>query len=313
MHVWTGPAEVPDDLPRTALTVGTFDGVHRGHRILIDQVVARREVGLLPVAVTFDPHPMRVLRPELAPPMLASLPRRLELFEAAGLAGTLVLPFTRELSAQTAADFARFVLRDPMHAAHVLVGRNFRFGHRAAGDVAMLGDLGADLDFSVTVVDLAGWTGGPVCSSTVIRELVAAGEVAAAARALGHPHRLSGPVVTGDARGRDLGFPTANLNCAPELALPADGVYAGWASRPGGPEREWAAAISVGTNPTFDGTTRRVEAYLLDAQPALDLYGSALHLDLVDRVRGMHRFDTVEELVAQMHDDVARTRARLLP
>lgn len=311
MLVWTGVDEVPDDLPRTALTIGTFDGVHRGHRILIDQVVARREAGLLPVAVTFDPHPMRVLRPELAPPMLCTLSRRLELFEAAGLAGVLVLPFTRELSAQSAQDFAQVVLHDTMRAGQVLVGRNFRFGHRAAGDVALLAELGGDLDFEVTVVELAGWASGDVCSSTVIRELVAAGDVAAATQALGHLHRLSGPVVAGDRRGRDLGFPTANLELPEHLALPADGVYAGWASLPGGPERAWRAAISVGTNPTFDGRVRRVEAFLLDAEPTLDLYGSVLQLDLVERIRGMQRFDSVDELVTQMGLDVEQTRSLL--
>ena len=208
MHVWRGCDEVPTDLPATSVTIGAFDGVHRGHRVLLDRAVAEAADGLLPVAVTFDPHPLSVIRPDMAPPLLTSMAHRLEIFEAEGIGGVLILQFTAELAAESAERFASRVLADTLNARHVVVGRNFRFGHRAAGDVALLAELGRELGFDVTVVDLEplGARGqasrGPdepvAVSSTEIRALVAAGDVAGAAAALGRSHRVSG---LGRARG----------------------------------------------------------------------------------------------------------------
>ena len=314
---------MPDDLPATSVTIGTFDGVHAGHRVLLDRVVADGQAGLLPVAVTFDPHPLSVVRPELAPPLLTTVGHRVELLAQVGLDGVLVLPFTRERAHQEAADFVRDVLVEELHARHVVVGRNFRFGHRAAGDVALLVAMGTELGFTVTALELVPLPADPagavvaegpeeVClSSTEIRRMVAAGDVEAAARALGRPHRVSGPVVTGDRRGRDLGFPTANLAVDPALAIPADGVYAGRVRFSGIPERWWPAAVSVGSNPTFEAAARRVEAFAIDAPEELDVYGQVADLDFEVRLRGMERFAHVAELVDQMARDVEAAREAL--
>ena len=318
MHVWTATA--PPGIPPTAVTIGTFDGVHRGHRMLIDRVVADGP-DLLPVVLTFDPHPMAVIRPELAPPLLTTMPRRLELFAEAGVGATLVLPFTAELAAESAERFATRVLAEELGAQHVVVGRNFRFGHRAAGDVVLLTELGRELGFTVTVVDLAplpgagsesggapAEPGSTAVSSTAVRAMIAEGDVAGAARALGRPHRITGTVVHGDHRGRELGYPTANLDPIPGLAIPADGVYAARLRASGDPAGWRPAAVSVGTNPTFDGESRRVEAYVLDAPAGFDVYGAEVDLDLVAHLRPMLRFEGVEALLGAMSDDVARTR-----
>jgi riboflavin kinase/FMN adenylyltransferase len=322
MHVWRGCDEVPTDLLPTSVTIGAFDGVHRGHRVLIDRAVAEAATdGLLPVAVTFDPHPLSVIRPDLAPLLLTSMAHRLEVFEVEGIGGVLVIEFTAELAEESAERFASRVLADTLNAGQVVVGRNFRFGHRAAGDVALLTELGRELGFAVTVVDLeplndqgaaSAGAGGPVAvSSTEIRALVAAGDVAGAAAALGRPHRVSGPVVHGDQRGRDLGYPTANVDVAYLMAVPCDGVYAGHFRADGEPGIWRPAAISVGTNPTFDGEARRVEAYVLDPPNGYDVYGQWADIEFVERIRPMQRFDSVGDLIIQMADDVHRTRAVL--
>lgn len=314
MQTWLGCDRVPRDLPPTSVTIGTFDGVHRGHRALLEQVVADSADGLLPVAVTFDPHPMAVLRPDLAPLMLTTLQHRLELLAAAGLGGVLVERFTTQLAAESAERFATRVLAETLGARRVLVGGNFRFGHRAAGDVALLARLGRALGFDVHVVDLEllGSSGGdvPAVSSTAIRAMVAEGDVAGAARALGRPHRVSGHVVPGDRRGRELGYPTANLHVPSELALPADGVYAAWFRT--SEDLLWRpAAVSVGTNPTFSGESRRVEVFVIDAPAMYDVYDQDADVDFSARIRPMTRFASVAALVAQMGSDVAQAR-RLL-
>jgi riboflavin kinase/FMN adenylyltransferase len=311
MHFWRGCDEVPPELPPTSVTVGTFDGVHRGHHLLLDRVVADAADGSMPVAVTFDPHPLAVIRPDQAPALLTSIPHRLELFADAGIQGVLAIRFTPELAAESAEHFATRVLAQTLNARHVVVGRNFRFGHRAAGDVVTLEELGRELGFQVTVVDLEPLDGRTAVSSTAVRAMVAAGDVAAAAEALGRPHRVSGTVVTGDRRGRELGYPTANLDVAAGTAIPADGVYAGWLRGQGEPETWRRAAISVGTNPTFDGVDRRVEAYVLDAPGDYDLYGHWVDVEFIERLRGMQRFDSLTALVEQMGADVARTRQTL--
>ena len=311
MQIWRATGDVPADLGRSVVVIGNFDGVHLGHR----RVIARaREIadarGLQVVAVTFDPHPMAVLRPDHAPITLTSIGERAALLQDAGADSVLALPFTTEVAAWSPEEFVDRILVDLLHAAAVVVGANFRFGHRAAGDVALLTAAGLDRDFTTEGIPL---DGGPmVWSSTYVRTCLAAGDVAGAAEALGHPYAVRGVVVRGDQRGRDLGFPTANVPTSGMLAAPTDGVYAGWLRRLDGFEDELLpAAISVGTNPTFEGEReRRVESYVLDRDD-LELYGVEVEVSFVARIRGMLRFDSVAELVATMAQDVARTRAVL--
>jgi riboflavin kinase / FMN adenylyltransferase len=307
--VWRSPAEVPSDLGRTVVTIGVFDGVHRGHQVVVGQAAKLAgELGLPTVAVTFDPNPMAVIRPEIAPPALLSVSRRAELLRLAGVDHVLILPFGRERSEQSAEDFVDDVLVSVLGARAVVVGGDFRFGHRAAGNVTLLGELGKDRGFVTEVVDAVGDGGVPRWSSTYVRERVAAGDVAAAAEALGRPYRVEGVVIHGAQRGRELGFPTANIPVGADELAPADGVYAGWLTRLDDPAAgPLPAAISVGTNPTFDGTERHVEPYVLDRDD-LDLYGVAVAVDFVAWIRGQERFDTVEALIAQIQDDVEQTR-----
>jgi len=262
--------------------------------------------------VTFDPHPDEVIRPGSHPPLLATGRRRLQLLAGLGVDAVCVIAFTLEFSRLSAEEFVRTVLAERLHAARVLVGENFRFGHKAAGDVALLAELGEKYDFTVEGVPLLTEDGVTV-SSTVIRERLAAGAVAGAAELLGRPHRVEGVVVRGHQRGRALGFPTANLQTPEDTAIPVDGVYAGWLTSldPAGEETErWPAAISVGTNPTFGGGERTVEAHALDRDD-LDLYGTQVAADFVARLRATLKFDSVDALVAQMHVDVGDAR-RLL-
>ena len=291
--------------PRSSVVaLGVFDGVHRGHRLIVSRAVAAaRERDLPAVIVSFDPHPSVVLRPTAAPLMLTTLERRITLLRSLGADDVVVLPFTRELSAQSPEGFAGAVLRDALHADRVVVGANWRFGHKAAGDVPLLRELGFDVDG----VELLG--GDHEVSSSSIRAMLAAGDVSAAAAALDRPHLVEGPVVRGDARGRDLGYPTANVAVDRGIAVPADGVYAGWLIRDGGEGSRLPAAVSVGTNPTFGGADRRVEAFVLDAD--LELYDEPVVVEFVRRLRGMVRFDAVDALVAQMAVDVEATRAAL--
>jgi riboflavin kinase/FMN adenylyltransferase len=293
------------DGERSIVTVGNFDGVHRGHQSLLAQLVSRAESTGHPSAVTtFDPHPMTVIHPDSAPARLSVLEHRLELLEAQGVENVLVLPFTRDLSQWSPEEFVRRVLVDALHTAEVRVGENFRYGHRAAGDVHSLQASGTELGFDVVAVPLVGE--GSRWSSTYIRQCLAEGDVTAAAAALGRLHRVEGPVVEGDKRGRELGYPTANLGDTEGLAVPADGIYAGWLVRASG--ERLPAAISIGTNPTFGGTTRRVEAYVL-GRDDLELYGEHVALDFVERLRETIHFDGVDELLEQMADDVRRAKA----
>lgn len=307
MQIWRSVSEVPAALGRTVVSVGNFDGVHLGHRHVLS--AAREEADRLGVgavvAVTFDPHPMAVLRPEHAPPTLTSISTRARLIAECGVDALLVLPFDRSVAALTPEQFVQQVLVDALQARSVVVGANFRFGARAAGDVALLGELGRDLDFEVVGVPLDG--GPQVWSSTYVRQCLACGDVSGASEALGRPFTVRGVVVEGDKRGRDLGFPTANVPTPADGAAPADGVYAGWLTRLDTGER-FPAAISVGTNPTFDGDReRRVESYVLDRDD-LDLYGVEVEVAFVERLRGMVAFEGVEALVETMRDDVRRAR-----
>ena len=306
VQVWRSLDEVGlDDASRTVVTVGNFDGVHLGHQHLLAGVVARgRALDALSVVVTFDPHPMTVIHPDSAPPRLAPLEHRLDLLEQCAGDAVLVLPFTRELSLWEPDEFVQRVLVDTLHAVEVHVGENFRYGHRATGDVTTLRAAGARHDFTVVALPLAGDTSR--WSSTYVRQCLAEGDVASAAAALGRPHRVEGPVVEGDKRGRELGYPTANLALPPEAAVPDDGVYAGWLTRADG--TRLPAAISIGTNPTFGGTTRRVEAYVLDRDD-LELYGEHVAVDFLARLRETITFDGVEPLLVQMAEDVDQARA----
>lgn len=285
------------------VTIGVFDGVHRGHQAIIGRAVERaRDSGLPAVVLTFDPHPSEVVRPGSHPPMLTTARHKAELLEAMGVDVLCVLPFTLEFSRLAPDAFVHTVLVETLHASAVVVGQNFRFGHRAAGDVEVLRSLGRTFGFAVEGVSLLTEDETTV-SSTYVRLCVDAGDVAAAAAALGRPHRLEGVVVRGDGRGRDLGYPTANLEVPRHAAVPADGIYAAWLVRGG---ERLPAAASIGTNPTFEGRERRVEAYVLDAD--LDLYGDHVALEFVARLRDTVKFDSVEALTAQMADDVKRTR-----
>jgi riboflavin kinase/FMN adenylyltransferase len=301
--IWRSLGDVPPDAGATVVAIGVFDGVHRGHRTVLERVVREaRARDALAVVVTFDPHPAKVVgRP--VPPTLTNLHRRAQLFAEAGIDRMFVLQFTREISEWSPEEFVRRLLVDTLHAVHVVVGENFRFGHKQAGDVAVLAELGAEQGFTVDAAPLLSGDSEPV-SSTWIRGRIEAGEVAAAATGLGRLYVVEGPVVRGDGRGRGLGYPTANVELAEDIAVPADGVYAGWLVR--ADRTRLPAAISVGTNPTFDGTERRVEAYALDVD--VDLYGEHVVVEFADWLRGMEKFDSVDDLIAQMAKDVADSR-----
>lgn len=309
MAVWHSPAEIPGEIGPTVVTIGVFDGVHRGHQAVVGRAAAHgRRLGIPVVVVTFDPNPVVVIRPEVAPPALLSVSARAELLHAAGADHVLVLPFGRERSEQRAEDFVAEVIVGLLHAKAVVVGTDFRFGHRAAGDVALLEQLGKEDDFRVDRVEPVGDGEVERWSSTYVRQRVTEGDVAAAAAALGRPFRVEGIVLRGHERGRALGFPTANIPTAQGVVVPADGVYAGWLTRRDVAGAEpWPAAISVGTNPTFGGVERTVESHVLDRDD-LALYGVPVAVDFVERIRGQVRFATVDDLVEQMHRDVAAAR-----
>jgi riboflavin kinase/FMN adenylyltransferase len=302
---WRGLAEIPSGWGRSVVTIGSYDGVHLGHQRIIRQAVSRaRDLALPTVVVTFDPHPKEVVRPGSHPPMLAAPHYRTELMAGLGVDAVLVLPFTLEFSRLTPEEFVKRVLADRLRAAVVVEGADFRFGHRAAGDVRTLAELGARYGFEVEVVELV-TAEQETFSSTNVRAHVLAGDVAGAARMLGRPHRVEGVVVRGARRGgSELGYPTANLECLPHSAIPADGVYAGWLVTGGA---SLPAAISIGTNPTFGGDERSVEAYALDRDD-LDLYGTHAAVDFLARLRDMVEFDSVDALIEQMDQDVKRTR-----
>ncbi|MER5915996.1 bifunctional riboflavin kinase/FAD synthetase [Streptomyces sp. NPDC001982] len=308
MQRWRGLEDIPQDWGRSVVTIGSYDGVHRGHQLIISHAVDRaRELGVPTVVVTFDPHPSEVVRPGSHPPLLAPHHRRAELMAGLGVDAVLILPFTTEFSKLSPADFVAKVLVDKLHARAVVEGPNFRFGHKAAGNVAFLAEQGETYDFEVEVVDLyvCGEAGGGVpFSSTLTRRLVAEGDVEGAREVLGRPHRVEGVVVRGAQRGRDLGFPTANVETLPHTAIPADGVYAGYLNAQG---EVMPAAISVGTNPQFDGTERTVEAYAID-RVGLDLYGLHVAVDFLAYVRGQAKFESLEALLEQMALDVKRCR-----
>jgi riboflavin kinase/FMN adenylyltransferase len=311
VQIWTSFADVPSDLGPTVVTIGNFDGIHLGHQHVLQQArTTADELGVTEVVVvTFDPHPIAVLRPEHAPPTLTSIETRVRLLSEAGIDAVLVVPFDRDMASWSPVDFIDRVLVDALRARAVVVGANFRFGNRAAGDVALLRGVGEERGFLVEGVELDG--GPQVWSSTYVRSCLVTGDVSGAAEALGRPFTVRGVVVRGDQRGRELGYPTANVPTPADAAAPADGVYAGWLTRLDSGE-SYPAAISVGTNPTFDGEReRRVESYVLDRDD-LELYDVEVDVSFVERLRGMVKFEGVEALVETMHDDVRRARETLV-
>jgi riboflavin kinase / FMN adenylyltransferase len=320
VHRWTDLGQVPRDAGPSVVTIGNFDGVHRGHRTVLGRMVASaRAIGGRAVAVTFHPHPLQVHRPDTAPELLTGVADRLELLAETGLDAVLLLEYTLEFARTSPEDFVRRYLVEGLGARRVVVGRDVRFGRDNSGDLATMVRLGQEHGFEVDVLeDLHGdlrsdRAGSRRWSSTWVRELLADGDVAGAAEILGRPHRVRGVVVHGDARGRELGYPTANLGRSTGM-VPADGVYAGWLRRvgyPAGlPDAYLPVAISVGTNPTFDGVQRRVEAHVPD-RTDLDLYDEEVVVEFVEHLRPTVRFASAEALVEQMERDVERTRQRL--
>ncbi|HSP59775.1 MAG TPA: bifunctional riboflavin kinase/FAD synthetase [Ornithinimicrobium sp.] len=317
MHRWKSLDEVPVDLGPTVATLGNFDGVHRGHRAVLDTVVATaRERGLASVAVTFDPHPVAVLHPERAPQEITGLDHRLDLLAEIGLDGVVVVQFTRDYALLTPEDFVVQTFVQGLRSQVVVLGQDSRFGLHNSGDVDTMRELGRQHGFEVLVQGTVGEheQGRRSWSSTALREAITTGDMETATEILDRPHRVSGEVVHGHHRGRELGYPTANLGTDSEGLVPADGVYAGWLERPSlpadHPDRRLPAAISVGSNPTFDDVERTVEAYVLD-RTDLDLYGETVAVDLFRRLRGNDRFESVEALLEQIALDVERTRALL--
>ena len=309
MRTFKGLAAVPRGFGPSVVTIGKFDGVHRGHRAVIARVhdIAAAE-DLRSVVVTFDRNPLELLAPDKCPESLVSLRQKLELLGSTGVDATLLLPFDRALASVPATEFVERVLVDALHAKAVLVGSDFRYGARGAGDVHLLAELGATFGFRVEVVDDVRPESGRRVSSTWIRELLAEGDVRHAAELLGHAPTVTGLVVHGAKRGRELGFPTANLSPESEGLIPADGVYAGWLTDSG---TRYPAAISVGDNPTFEGVRKKqVEAYVLDRD--LDLYDHVVDVEFVERLRGMVAFTNIPDLVESMRGDVDRARTVLV-
>jgi riboflavin kinase / FMN adenylyltransferase len=297
-----------DDGRGSVVTIGVYDGVHLGHHAvlrLVRELADARD--LAAVCVTFDRHPAEVVRPESAPKLLTTPEQKLELLDATGyLDLAFVLHFDKARSQEPAEDFVREVLVDSAHARMVVVGADFHFGRGRGGDVPLLQRMGAELGFEVIAMGLEAAPGGTIYSSTRIRELLADGDVEAAAALLGRPHEVRGRVVEGDRRGRELGYPTANVAVPARWCLPADGIYAG--TFRGGDGVERMASISLGRRPTFyeSADSSLLEAYVLDFDG--DLYGQHVAVQFVRRLRGEERFESVEALVAQIGHDVEATR-----
>jgi riboflavin kinase / FMN adenylyltransferase len=298
-----GVAALPIDADRTVVTVGFFDGVHLGHRAVLERTAeAARERGVPAVAVTFDRHPREVLAPGSEPRLLTTVDRKARLIEQAGIDALVVLEFTPEFSRRSADDFIANVLALGLHTVHCVIGANFTFGHRAAGNVELLVERGPAHGFTAERVELLELDGRPVSSSS-IREALAAGDLAWPKRALDRRFVLDGTVVTGAGRGHELGFPTANLRTWPRLLLPGRGIYAG---RGLSGDEAHVAAISVGTNPTFGTEPLHVESYLLDFDG--DLVGREMAVEFWAYLRDEERFETPDALANAIAEDVRRTR-----
>lgn len=297
----------------TAVTIGQYDGVHRGHQALIAEV--RRMAGekeLATAVVTFDRHPASVVRPESAPQLLTDLDQKLELLEETGVDFAYVVHFDEPRSKEPAEQFIDEVLVGCLNAKVVVVGEDFHFGHRRRGNVALLREVGAREGFEVDGIELVGTDQRPSdtpVSSTAIRAALAAGKIDDVTAMLGRPYEVRGTVARGDQRGRELGFPTANVEVPDEIQLPADGIYAGWYLRPDA--QALPSAMSLGRRPTFyeNAPVSLLEVHVLDF--AADLYGEAARVQFVSRLRGEEKFDSVDDLVEQMHRDCDQARSLL--
>lgn len=324
MHYWNGLEEVPEDLGPTAVTIGNFDGVHLGHQHVLRRLVAAgAERGVSVVAVSFDPHPLQVHCPESSPEMLTGVQEKINRLSAASLTALLMLPYTTDLAELTPEEFVRRYFVEALAATVVVVGHDVRFGRGNTGTFQTMVELGERHGFDVIGVEdyaSAAAEGSAEegadaetarrCSSTWVREALQTGDVNSAREVLGRPHAVLGEVVHGAARGRELGFPTANLAGDSEGMIPADGVYAGWLTDERG--RRWPAAISVGTNPVFDGAERVVESHVIDRPKEkvedFDLYGQDVRVEFVERLRGQVAFEGIALLIRQMEEDVVRAR-----
>ena len=325
MEVWYGAEQVPASLSApdgsgAVVTMGIFDGVHRGHQAVLGRVVeladelARGGERPLAVAVTFDPHPRSVHQPEADLPLITSLTDRLASLKDLGLDAVLVITYTLEFATQSPQDFVRTWLEGLLGARAVVVGDDVRFGCRNSGDATTLEQIGRADGFEVEILSKIRSAEGRRWSSTWIRQCLKEGNMGQARQVLGRPHRLRGVVVRGLRRGRELGFPTANLEAATAGVVPPDGVYAGWLVRGSSAEvggQRLPAAISIGTNPTFDDVPQRtVEAHVL-GRADLNLYGEEVGIELIERLRPMLAFDGLDPLLVQMRADIEDT-ARIL-
>jgi riboflavin kinase/FMN adenylyltransferase len=313
MQILRDPAACPRPEQGTVVTIGAYDGVHRGHIAVIERVKAlAAERGMATAVVTFDRHPASVVRPESAPLLLTDLEQKLELLDATGVDYTMVVHFDEARSKEPAEDFVRDDLVGCLNAKVIVVGEDFHFGHKRAGNVALLRSMGAELDFEVSPLELVGVDGAPAAdesarvSSTVVRKLLADGDLDRANTLLGRPYEVRGVVGHGDKRARDLGFPTANVNVPDDICLPHDGIYAGWYLPPSG--ERLPCAISLGRRPTFydDQPYSLLEAHLLDFTG--DLYDEVARVEFVSHLRDELKFDSVDALVAQMAIDCDESR-----
>lgn len=310
MQYWAGTAAIPQPSPPSVVTLGNFDGVHRGHRAvlkLVDDTAKQHD--LQSVAVTFDPHPRLVHLPEEPLVPIVSLPQKIRLLESCNVDATLVIHYTLDFATQTAEQFVENILVDALNVQTVVVGTDTRFGAGNTGDINTLHKLGKVHDFEVVQVDDVGET--ERWSSTWVRDTLEAGKVAQASRILGRYHTVEGEIVHGHARGRELGFPTANFASGSQGMIPADGVYAGWFTNEVG--MQLPAAISVGSNPTFNDVVRTVEAHIFDRPDGevledFNLYGQHCAVEFVARIRGMKAFTGIDDLIKQMDDDVRQAR-----
>ncbi len=323
MYYWRELDDVPADFGPSVLTLGNFDGVHRGHQRVLQQVLeAAQQRSAAAVVVSFDPHPAQVHRPESAPELIMGLEDRVEMLAATGIDALLMMHYTLEFAANSPEDFVEQVFVRALKAKAVVVGHDVRFGRNNSGDLDTMRELGAKLGFEVIAIDDFGASyplhsstddGDRRCSSTWVREALEAGDVDTAGRVLGREHRMRGEVVHGAARGRALGYPTANLAPSSEGFIPADGIYAGWLIDQS--QVCWPAAISVGSNPTFAGVARQVEAHVINRPPEriqdFDLYGQTVVVEFVQRLRGQVAYRGPEALIEQMKLDVDQARALL--
>ncbi len=308
MQIFHSPSEVPADFGPSAVTIGKFDGMHLGHRAVVTRLLALAgERGLTSTVLTFDRNPLSLLRPEKCPPALASNAQKCESLAAVGVDATLLVTFDHDFSAMPASEFMERILVDSLHAALVLVGNDFRFGHGGEGTVETLREFGRNHGIEVIVIDDVEYDGSLRVSSTAVRQHILDGRVAEAAELLGAFHTVRSVVVHGAQRGRALGYPTANLSPQLEGLVPADGVYAAWLTVGG---NRYPAAVSVGNNPTFDGVPeKQVEAYALDVD--VDMYDQVAEIAFVEFVRGMLKFDDVAELIDRMAADELQVRSIL--